>query len=533
MSPKLIINDSWVLQRNGSFSTSFSGFLKGMTGGAKLSDIVKSSLDTARTVTDFGVPEFVQPLVESIIGKIGGDVPPAIREKIQKKLDAAQKESQERITEVEEKYSKRLDAHMKVAEDEYEKKLEAVMEEKEKAYDAELNRRLAKLEADQEKLQGSIGQRVAYQLFSSKIDSLVNALYSVAKERGITNEEILRIIKALPEFEALMYIMNVRKFYRDHTAHSLRVATLGDYLLEKEGDAGRLESLLMEKMNLAKEEVRTTWWFTGLLHDIGTPLAKLVTSLNWSLINEMTRCYSPLGMDFTPLQIGLNNPDLGNAGYLKILVKGYPKKWHPFIMNGLGKVKATPGAYRYLAQDQRGEEYIPPSLKIDHGVVAAVTLLRTLGPPEYVEQENPQDRPLIEAARAIALHDVIEKLDPLSFKTYPLLFLLAVCDELQEWGRPIPISTEDGYFTTSLQKMSLTEAIYHDSGVELWDVPFTNAQAKTLMGFDFKRIHSDKAFKLKGLDCTQQFPETDLQLIDYDKDSSKVLDKFEIPIHSR
>ncbi|MFX1508667.1 MAG: hypothetical protein ACFFBR_00035 [Promethearchaeota archaeon] len=532
MSPKLIINDSWVLQRNGSFSTSFSGFLRGITGGAKLSEIVKSSLDTVRTVSDFGGPGFVQPLLESIIGKIGVDIPPAIREKIQRKLDLAQKESQEKLAKAEEQYEKRLDAQLEMAEKEYEKKIEAVMEEKEKAYEAKLNHRLAKLEADQEKLQNSVGQQVAYQLFSTKIDSLVDALYSVAKERGITNEEILRIIKALPEFEALMYIMNVRKFYRDHTAHSLRVATLGDYLLEKEGNAGELQQLLREKMNLTKEEVQTTWWFTGLLHDIGTPLAKLVTSLNWSLINEMTRCYSPLGMDFSPLQIGLNHPDLGNVGYLKILTKGYPKKWHTFIANGLGKVKEAPNAFRYLATDQHKGEYKPPSLKIDHGVVAAVTLLRTLGPPEYVEQENPKDRPLIEAARTIALHDVIENLGPLPFEDYPLLFLLAICDELQEWGRPIPISTEDGYFTTALQKFSLTEAIYHDSGVELWDIPFTNAQAKSLMSFDFKRIHSDKAFKLKGLDCTQQFPETDMLLIDYDKNASKVIEKYEIPIHS-
>ncbi|MFX1564760.1 MAG: hypothetical protein ACFFCH_02095, partial [Promethearchaeota archaeon] len=318
-----------------------------------------------------------------------------------------------------------------------------------------------------------------------------------------------------------------------HTAHSLRVATLGDFFLEKKGNAGELEGLLTEKMNLSKEEVRTTWWFTGLLHDVGTPLAKLATSLNWSLINEMTRCYSPLGIEFSPLQIGLNNPDLGNAEYLKILTEGYPKKWHPFIMNGLGTIEGVPTAFRYLAQDKHNGEYKPPSLKIDHGVVTAVTLLRTLGPPDYVKRENPQDRPLIEAARAIALHDVIEKLNPLPFEEYPLLFLLAVCDELQEWGRPIPVSTDDGFFTTALQKITLTEAIFHDSTVELWDVPFTNTQAKILMGFDFKRLHTDKAFKLNGLDCCQQFPETDMLLVDYDKNSSKVLDTYEIAIHSR
>ncbi len=517
LTKRIVINDSWVLQREGSFSTSFSGFLDKLAGGLKLSDTVKSGMEIARSFTDFEGSGIAKSIIDKIARSMGEGIPPAIQEKIQIKIKAAQEEVQQKLEEVE---AQQLE------------QIEAKMREKEDELDAPLKRRLAQLEADQNKLEDTVGQQIAHQLFSSKMDSLVNALYSVAQERGITNQEILKIIKALPEFEALMYIMNVRKFYRDHTAHSLRVAVLGDYLLDKKGSAGGLEGLLIEKMNFTKEELRTTWWFTGLLHDIGTPLAKLSTSLNWSLINEMIRCYSSLGLDFLPMQINVNHPELGNSRYLKILCEGFPKPWQEIIKNGLGIPSVTPNVFRYSPPEKDQIEYTPTSPRIDHGVIAAITLLRTLGSPEDIEQYEMENRPLIEAARVIALHDSIEKLQPLTFEDYPLLFILAICDELQEWGRPIPVSSEDGYFTTALQKVTLTDAIFHSPDLELWDVPFTNAQAKMLMGFDFKRLHNDKETKLKVLDCAEQFPETDLLLINYAKDISEVSEKYQIKIHT-
>jgi UDP-N-acetyl-D-mannosaminuronate dehydrogenase len=54
--------------------------------------------------------------------------------------------------------------------------------------------------------------KIAAQLFRAGIFSLSNALYDVAKERGVRNESVLRLIKMLPEFETLMYFLNVRKY---------------------------------------------------------------------------------------------------------------------------------------------------------------------------------------------------------------------------------------------------------------------------------------------------------------------------------
>jgi hypothetical protein len=47
-------------------------------------------------------------------------------------------------------------------------------------------------------------QKYPGDLFGTGIFSLGEALHSVAIERGIKNEAVLRLVKMLPEFEALM-----------------------------------------------------------------------------------------------------------------------------------------------------------------------------------------------------------------------------------------------------------------------------------------------------------------------------------------
>ena len=121
----------------------------------------------------------------------------------------------------------------------------------------------------------------------------------------------------------------------------------------------------------------------------------------------------------------------------------------------------------------------------------------------------------------------------ISFEKYPLLFVLAVADELQEWGRPVPVTTEAGFFTTTLEKITLMDAIFHDSDSELWDIPYTREQAKKLARFDFKRLYNDKEKALNSLDCAEQFPESDLWLINYHEEKSSVENKFNIKIKTQ
>ncbi len=519
MTDRLIINDSWVLERAGYASSSFSNFLTGVTGGMDLSMKIQTGLDIARSLTtkkgqaELGIPSFVQPMVSDILDALGDKLEPLVKGKIESELAKAEKSVQAKLEAAQKRQEK--------AQQKREEKL------------SKLEERLTQLDKELDQMSDTVGQNIAFKLFGPNTDSLAKALIEATKEQGVTNEGVLNLIQMLPEFEALMYFMNVRKFYRDHTAHSLRVAVLCDFIFSKTGASGGLRGIMEENLCFNPEEAEMTWWLAGLLHDIGTPLAKLVTSVNWSLVNEMLRCYPSVDMEISPLRIDLCTPHLRNEPYLKILSKGLPKSWQTLIHNGLGSAELPKDVFVYTPGDQPPPLYEVKGPIMDHGVVAAVTLLRTLGSPNHVEKELAEDRPLIEAARAIALHNFIPELGKIPFEKYPLLFVLAVADELQEWGRPVPVTTEAGFFTTTLEKVTLMDAIFHESDSELWDIPYTHEQAKKLARFDFKRLYKDKENALSSLDCAEQFPESNLWLINYHGEKSSVENKFNIKIKTQ
>lgn len=376
-------------------------------------------------------------------------------------------------------------------------------------------------------------EEVARNLFSGGIFSLSDALYDVAKERGINNEALLRLVKMLPEFEALMYYLNVKKYYRDHCAHQLRVAILGDFFLDLESAVGPVGDLLKEKLGFSSEEMRTAWWFAGLLHDTGIPLAKLSTAVNWSLLNEILRCYSFLDIEASPMHINLAGAKLGNQEYLSILVDGAPRRWRKALEKGLGMASDSDRTVLFNAGYSEKDEYHPEDLHVDHGVVGAVNLLRTLGPPDRLRKALPEDRPFIEAARAMAVHNFKKELGFIAFEESPLAFLLVLTDELQEWSRPVPVAVKDTYFTTSLEKVTLLDAIYYDKTYEIWDIPYTNLEAKKLAEFDFKRLCKDKKDALEILDCTETFPESQVQLRNMHEEKSKRDESFSIEVRSK
>ncbi len=529
MPNRLVIDDSWVLIRAGHSSSSFSGFLLDLVRSLPIPSTEKpkvekglamaAHLTSPEGLEDLGVPEFAKPFVTGVIDELQESLQKEITESIRQSSASAEARQKEKL-DLAARHAERAAERAARAEQAIEKRR------------GEIEERTAKLEERMGRLKESIDQKVARRLFGRKLFDLSSALYQVAKERGIENKGILHLIQMLPEFDALLYFLNVRKFYRDHTAHQLRVAVLGDYLLDLKSKAGGLEGIVVDEIGLSKEEVRKAWWFTGLLHDVGYPLEKLYHSLNWSLVNELLRCYPSLGIKVTPMHIDLASNELENKQYLSILCQGLPKRWQELIKGGLGVPGTTNTSTVFVPSSSR-EEYRPKSAKMDHGVVAAVSLLRTIGTPEQLRKRLPEDRPLIEASRAIALHNFASKLGSVTFEDYPLAFLLIVADELQEWSRPIPATVQDTYFTTSLEKVTLLDSIFYDPSTDMWDIPYSNTQAKNIIHFDFKRLSTDKEKALKVLDCTEQFPESEVLLQDIDKEKPEAANKFSIYIRSK
>jgi hypothetical protein len=467
--PRTIINDSWVLSRAGHFSSSFSNFL---------------------STLPFEISDEKRKKIKEKLNEVPGSLEKAL--KTAKSLETGEIKAPIWVKPF----------------------ISRIIQQVSNSVTSELS-------------------QVASQLFGTEIFSLSKALHDVAKERGITNERMLYLIDMLPEFEALMYFLNVRKFYRDHCAHQLRVAVLGDFLLNLRSGAGSMESIIKDKLGLSSEEVRTAWWFAGLLHDTGIPLAKLCSAINWSLLNEILRCYPSLDIKASPLLITLSSNDTKNREYLAILAEGMSDRWRRMLEQGLGVSQVPEQTNYFRAGYSVRQEYQPKDLQIDHGVVGAVNLLRTLGTSKKLQKNLPEDRPLIEAARAISIHNFKDTLGSVPFEEFPLAFLLVLCDELQEWSRPVPVPVKDTYFTTSLEKVALLDEISYTRPNELWDIPYANEQAKKLAKFDFRKLCKDKAGVLDALDCTEQFPESEIQLRNIEIGEPKREEKFSVEVKTR
>jgi hypothetical protein len=352
---------------------------------------------------------------------------------------------------------------------------------------------------------------------TGKKKNLSSALYDVSKERGIESKGLLYLIRALPDLEAFLYSTSVKKYYRDHTEHALRVAVLGDFLLEQDLGQGSLEGVISELTDLDKNLLKDKfWWIVGLLHDIGYPLGKMTTAVNYSLINQILKCYPTIDLEFIPFEINLAWKG-EQEEYLKIIEEGLTKEARTLIREGAGfKFQELPSqnSQIFLNQPDGHPEYNYKSpVELDHGVVSALSLLKGLGTPQEIKK-NDEYIGYVLAARAIALHNFKANLKDYVFDEQPLAFFLMLIDELQEWGRPIPIQIRDTYFTTELEKVTLLDELLLTLDEFSWLMQFKNEQAKDLMEFNFNLFSNEKKKTFGRLNSGDLFPKTTINLHD-------------------
>jgi hypothetical protein len=231
--------------------------------------------------------------------------------------------------------------------------------------------------------------------------------------------------------------------------------------------------------------------------------------------------------------VSLSGDELQNREYLSILIDGLPDRWQELVKGGLGVSDPANEVTLFESGYHPHQEYQPRNLHMDHGVVGAVNLLRTVETPERLRKNFPEDKPLVEAAKAISIHNFKDELKSVQFEDFPLTFLLILTDELQEWARPVPVPLKDTYFTTNIEKITLLDAISHARSNELWDIPYANVPAKKLANFDFKKLCGDKENALKILDCTEQFPESEVLLRNIKTEKPRKEEKFSIEIKTR
>jgi len=212
----------------------------------------------------------------------------------------------------------------------------------------------------------------------------------------------------------------VSTYARGHARHAINVFWFGYYLLhqeplriffiEKWGD------LLAErsKMSAVKREdvfesIHNVWFYTGLFHDMALCLEKFT---------ETSEFQRNLYSSFKEIELNIQDiPD-------DILTNGFQDRARK-LLNEFNDPLATQlkDAWEKKLKDK----------KADHGMLAALKLNQKITD----EKQNCFAR---EAARAIAIHNLIGKLDKdkianLTWEMEPFACLLLLCDQLQTWDR--------------------------------------------------------------------------------------------------
>ncbi|MBU7016597.1 MAG: hypothetical protein HXS44_03755 [Theionarchaea archaeon] len=388
----------------------------------------------------------------------------------------------------------------------------------------------------EKRLQQSLGDEFDFNIdfITGKRKSLASALYDVTKERGIDSEGILYLIQSLPDLESFLYSTSVKKYYRDHTEHQLRVAVLGDFLLEQDLEQGTLQGIIADILDIGKPLLKEKiWWIVGLIHDIGYPLSKMTTAVNWALLNQILKCYPHLDLDVVPMEVNLSKSTSQQA-YMTLLEEGLSQEARELLRKGVGNNETPVLQPITFSGSPHGhpEFAFQSDIALDHGVVGALTFLRSLGSPEEIKENKDEYEGYILAAQAIALHNFKGRLDDFIFDTNPLAFLLVLIDEMQEWGRPIPLQIRDSYFTTELKKVALLDEIILTIDEFEWMMQYRNIQAKALIHFDFNRLCDGKNKAFYRLNRGSHFQETTILLQDFEEREEETKDDDSPEVYS-
>lgn len=276
------------------------------------------------------------------------------------------------------------------------------------------------------------------------------------------NSRLKYIKDAIENFmwlEPLSYIepfySKKRKRYRDHFLHQLRIAVLGNFLLDVHLDektrlidsinsslrSHHLSYIFPDFKNGSHESTvnncRLSWWFTALMHDYTYPLHFIFEPFLFNEKNreQMLKTYI---VDFLDPFINSHN----------LTIKRFRKEFGKNLSNFLETVKIEDTIKRHILKRIDS--------KLSHNITGAFNLWQI-----HKRQKEKNKNLCTElACQSILLHhsfteDKIADFKSISFIRYPLAFLLILLDEIQDWGRPAILPYNQEYPTKKKDNIDL------------------------------------------------------------------------------
>lgn len=240
--------------------------------------------------------------------------------------------------------------------------------------------------------------------------------------------------------ERLSYITpfySKEKRYRDHFLHQVRIAVLGNFLLDVYLDKKTklidyINSILQNhepsciftdfKSGNHKSTIkncRLSWWVTALMHDYTYPLYFIFEPLLFNKKNreKMLKAYIA---DF--LDPFINNHNL--------TIKKFRKRFEKKLSKFLEAVKVEKTIKRHILKHIESN--------ISHNITGAFNLWQI----QKNQKEKNKNLCIELACQSILLHHSFTENESAESKSirffrYPLAFLLILLDEIQDWGRPV------------------------------------------------------------------------------------------------
>lgn len=236
-------------------------------------------------------------------------------------------------------------------------------------------------------------------------------------------DELYSFLKEFQRFEPMLY--GSVPHYRDHIAHIFRVYLLGQYVIKT---SIGFENISFSKDDLVSpSEKEAMWCVMALTHDLGISLEKV------HIINQSVR---------SMLQKFGNIPvqEIGHSYFAQFgPISEYVVK---FLSSDVAKTGEN--EFSTHIQSKYYQKFLAALGDFNHGVMSSIILMKdlvyfkeadyTLDQAKLLDDDDARQFMIRrEILRAIAAHSC-DDIYYLGIKNFP--FLLTVCDEMQEWGRP-------------------------------------------------------------------------------------------------
>lgn len=244
------------------------------------------------------------------------------------------------------------------------------------------------------------------------------------------------IFKSAKDFEPVLQRIHG---YRDHFIHSFNTFVIGHYILNKLYEIDP-ENCFKQNSN----HPNLTWMLASTFHDVAYPLQEME---EWT--NDI--CKTFLGIN-PMLSMGINEivPPI-YIDFMRMICQEHrqPRSAHQSV---------SFASLDWSFYSEINQKFVAK----DHGVLGGIILAHLLAVRSgFAEGDRKWDFLLdhLPACHAIILHTMTEKIN---FSRHPFAFLLALCDEIQDVGRPSRLEKQDNLLILDLniQKVNVPEICF-------------------------------------------------------------------------